>query len=245
MTEERAYTHLDHVRVVLGNAWIEREWSTLIGNTVSLFQKQGEVEWLAADSVESRLVVNGEPLGLLDLGAPEWSEQQTPYGALLSARYSGPRFGLELWTMALHRQPALLRGGALRNGTQESVVVDRLSLEEIPVVQAICEEDTLAPADFPWEDASGAVAIRRPGKCLVVAYQSPLSARAYESPTARYSFETTTPCTLLPGQRMVLPGLLLLAGRGEPINLLGAAYPAAVRLVRDYHHWQQERLREH
>jgi hypothetical protein len=245
MRGERAYTHIDRVRVVLGNAWLEREWSTMIGNTTSLFQKQGEVEWLAADSMETRIVLGGEDLGLLDLGAPDWSEEQTPFGALVRARYAGPRIGLTLWTMALHEQPALLRGGELHVGLGGAVALDGMSVDELPVTQAVCEEDRVTPSEYPWADGAGAVAIRRPGKCMVAAYQAPIEARLLEQPSARYRFEMTTPRLLPPGERLPLPELLLLVGRGEAAHILGAAYPAAVRLAREYKLWQQERLREH
>lgn len=244
MSLRRAYTHLDRIRVVLGNEWLEREWSSMLGNTVALMQKAGDVEWLAMDSTETRIVVEGTLLGLTDLGAPEWSDEQTPFGAIVSAQYAGARFGLRLWTMALHEHPCLLRGGELRNGAAP-LTLDTVGVEEIPVVHAVCEEDTLSPAEYPWPDGAGAVAIRRPGKCLVAAYRAPLAVRTLEGALASYRFETGAPVTLAPGERMALPDLLLLLGRGEPAQVMGAAYPAAVRTVREYYEWQQERLRDH
>lgn len=239
--KERAYTHIDHVRVVLGNAWLEREWSALLGHTVALTQKAGEVAWVHAESPEARIVVDGEPLGMLDLGAADWSEENNPFGALVSARYAGSRIALHLWTMALHDQAALYRGGEIANLSSQPVGIDVLGVEVIPLIQAICEEDRLSVAEYPWENPGGAVAINRPGRCMVAAYQQPLECHELGGSAAAYAFESRQPMELPPGGRMPLPEILLLLARGECAQALGAAYPAAVRAVREYHAWMRER----
>ncbi len=243
--KDRAYTHIDHVRVVLGNAWLEREWSAMLGHTTSLVQKVGAVEWLHADRQEAHIVVNGDALGMLDLGAPEWSEENNPYGALICGHYTGARVGLQLWTMALHEHAALYRGGTVMNLSSEPLRLDVLGNEIIPLTQAICDEDTLIVPTSPWENLGGAVAINRPGRCLVAAYQSPLECFELTGSAAAYAFESRQPRELAPGERMALPELLLLIARGEPCQALGAAYPAAVRAVREYHVWKRERDSDH
>ena len=58
MSHSKAYTYVDAGTAVLGNDWVERQWSAFLGRTISLVQKPGG-EWVAHANPEFEVVADG------------------------------------------------------------------------------------------------------------------------------------------------------------------------------------------
>ncbi len=132
MAEDRAYTHIDAGTIILGNAWLERQWSAFLGNTVSLRQKAGGVAWIDGSAPEFRIHLPDRVLGHMDLGETEWSEELNRFGAGLFAVQWSPELSVQLCFFAFHRVPGLLRTMCVVNRSKEPLTVGPVALEVLP-----------------------------------------------------------------------------------------------------------------
>ncbi|MBI1318913.1 MAG: hypothetical protein GC168_08180 [Candidatus Hydrogenedens sp.] len=238
MQDERAYTHVDHTSVLLGNRWLEREWSAFMGHTVRLIHKPGNVEWLTENSPELRLACGGDVLGLMDLGAVEWSEEQSPQGASVVSRQTSDSFVVAVKTMALHDEPALFRRVTIMNRTRAEITLDAAAVELLPVELAVCTgAEAVLPAS-PWELATG-FSVQRAGRHLVAACEQGLTSELNEDDGL--VLRTAEPITVPPGKTAALPEVLMMLGPGSPQQSLAANYPAASNAVRAWKRWAAER----
>jgi len=238
MDDKRAYTHADITRVCLGNAWFEREWSGFLGHSVSLIQQPDDAEWMSDMGTEFRLVIGGDMVGIMELGAVAWSEEQSPYGASVVAHFDGDALAMEIRTMALHAEPGMFRRVTLQNLTDAPMMLDAAALELIPMEMAACTGVEMTLPAAPWERAAG-FAISRPGRHLLCAAEHGLTMSL--DADSGLTLDLQGPITLPPGQRVTLPEALLLLGMGSPEQSLAARYPAASNAVRAWKRWAAER----
>lgn len=120
---ERAYTHIDHGLVRVGNQWLERVWSGFTGRTTSLLHKPGEYEWAAAKNPEFSVDVDGNTLSIEDFGEVEWSEVCDDLGASLVGAYRRPEIEVRIEQLAFHDAPGLLRTATFFNCGRREVKV--------------------------------------------------------------------------------------------------------------------------
>jgi len=221
---ERAYTHVDHTRVCLGNAWFEREWSAMMGHTIRFLDNRDSFEWFTESSGEIALERDGETLGIMDLGSAEWSEEQCPQGASVIARYGSGPLVVTVRSMALHEQPALFRQATLTNASSESVRLEEVQVDILPVELALCNPVDVSLAVSPWEQAKGR-ALQRTGRHLLLAMEAPASLGIDN--LAEHAYVACGPVTLEPNEEHALPELLVVVGSGAVSRSMARAFPEA------------------
>lgn len=129
----RAYTYIDRTRAQVGNRWIERTWSTFIGNTNALVQKDGGFEWLAGRSGEYRVEIEDDEFDVMDFGDTAWSEENSVQGATLVSTQRGAGMELVIRTLAFHDHPALVRTVTVRNLGGDPLPIREVLPERLPL----------------------------------------------------------------------------------------------------------------
>lgn len=174
--DQRAYTYVDRGTALVANGWVERRWSAFMGNTTDLVQKSGDFEWLASRCAEFEVVVDGDPLGIMEFGEVAWAEENDSEGATLVEVKWKVDLEFTLRTMAYHDNPAMVRSASIRNAGRVFVTVEQVTMETLPLHHPGSrvlthgferEEDTTFEQET-GEQAAAAVAVGERGLILGV-----------------------------------------------------------------------------
>ena len=159
----RAKTYIDWTWALVSNQWLERRWSIVNGETVSLFYKPAETEWIVGSREDMGLVVNGQTLGPGDVRVEDFAEENTARGAAIIATRRTPQLKVTTQTEAWHQFPVLVRTHKLLNLSQESVTVDGLITDQLamghPDIAVITPAMDQRQAAAQWESDEPAACV--------------------------------------------------------------------------------------
>lgn len=130
---ERAYARIEKGVVRLGNAWLERRWSSFLGTTTELRRNPGGEECLSQRSPEFHIDYGSRPLAAMDLGDLSWSDGTDAHGAWITLDLQGPGVAVSLETLFFHRVPGQVRTLSITNTGGEIVVITRAAAEILPL----------------------------------------------------------------------------------------------------------------
>ena len=216
---ERAFTYVDRGQAKVGNRWVERTWSTFVGHTTGLARMPEEIEWTAGLCREFSLLVDGEPLGVMDFGEVEWSEENGPAGATLVARKMRPGFEVDIRTLALHDSPALVRTVTLRNTGRNDVAVSRVVVDSLGLTQEGVRVYTQGFAThhdaIEWRTDERAAALVRDREVLFVGSEAPCTFRLHAPDAGVCAVAHEAPQPLAAGATLLFPSTYLLATSGD------------------------------
>lgn len=216
----RAYTHIDRGSVRIGNDSLERTWSTFLGNTTYLIDKAGRTNWVAEalstgrgdgpegfvlGAGEVQLAVDQRMLTSMDFGEIEWSEESSPVGASLVARYAGTDVDVEVRTFTLHTHPGMVRTLTVTNRSANIVRAGPALLESVPLRAETTPQRERLPQPahaLGWRPGSeGVVAVTKGRGILMFAAEE--ASPAVEAGHCLFLVRETV--DLAPGKSWVLP----------------------------------------
>lgn len=132
-TLERAYAKIDKGVIRLGNAWLERRWSSFLGTTTELLKRPAGQDSLERKSPEFHLDYGGRPIAAMDLGDLSWSETVDAHGATITMELHGPSVAVHLETTLFHPCPGLIRKLTVTNTGGEPMALTRAAAEVLPL----------------------------------------------------------------------------------------------------------------
>lgn len=241
---ERAYTYVDRTHAVVGNFWMERTWSAFLGNTCSLFQKRGEIEWIAGASSEFEVRDEHRSFDMMDFGEVLWSEENSPIGATLVCRQQRPDLEVCIKTLAYHDNPGMRRRVAVRNMGQEEIIIRRVTLERLPLSQdgiAVLTdgfEQTQKAVDCETSERGIALA-RKDGRGIITGIDGGGLYSAFSRPCECCCLGLLGPKRLAPGKIWKLPVTYILPYAGDLAETLRTTYAQLLMNLRKH-----ERARE-
>lgn len=130
---DRAYAHIEKGVIRLGNAWLERRWSSFLGTTTELRLRPGDRDCLVQKSPEFHLDYGDRPLAAMDLGDLNWSESVDTHGAAVALDMQGPGVAVRLETYLFHKCPGMVRTLSVTNTGGEPVTLTRAAAEVVPL----------------------------------------------------------------------------------------------------------------
>lgn len=130
---ERAYARIEKGVICLGNAWLERRWSSFLGTTTELRLQPAGDDCLDRKSPEFHIDYGERPLAAMDLGDLSWDEAVDDHGAAITMELHGPGIALRLETCILHHCPGAIRSLSITNTGGEAVSVTRAAAEVLPL----------------------------------------------------------------------------------------------------------------
>jgi len=214
MNERRAYTRIDPGIARVGNTWFERTWSTFIGDTIELQHKSRGIEWTAGKSLEFHLEVDGEALGVMELGEREWSEACNPFGAGLVARYGGDKLALVIGTLALHTNPGMLRTAHIMNRSETPVRVNAVATEALALrredVRVYTQDFQREQVAVAWETSESTAALLHGDGGLVLGMQGGGRFELFAPDGTQCVLRALEEKTLAPGEHWRLPDTFVL-----------------------------------
>lgn len=244
----RAYTHVDHGLVRVGNQWLERVWSRFTGRTTSLLHKPGEYEWAAAKNPEFSVDVDGRTLGIEEFGEVEWSEACDDLGASLAGVYKCPKIEVRVEQLAFHDAPGLLRTASIFNCGRRKVKVGPVITESFELDQPENCEYLTDLSRSPEPDAGtefseiGAVIAEERGLILLAESKAKIVLGSQD--LAACSIRIGSRETLLPSQFAAQDRSLLIAFEGDPQAALAQHLPEILRRMRLRDRMMAKRERE-
>lgn len=119
--------------VRLGNAAIERRWSTYTGATTELLLNHASQDYLTRKSPEFHIDYGERPLAVTDLGDVSWSESCDSFGASVTLEQHGPDIGIRLKTQLAHEAPWMVRELQITNTGDTTVTITRVAADVLPV----------------------------------------------------------------------------------------------------------------
>lgn len=125
----RAYTDVRTHLATVGNRWLSRSWSPMLGVTEDLVA-DGET-WCAATCPEVRLLVDDTRIDLLALPEKEVSVACDDHGASLMCRHAGEALQVVVTTTALHAAPALWRRVEVLNKRDTAVRIEAYAMDAL------------------------------------------------------------------------------------------------------------------
>jgi hypothetical protein len=147
----------------VSNQWLERRWSIVNGETVSLYYKPSNTEWIVESGADMGLIVNGHTLEPGDVRVEDFAEENTAHGAAIIATRRTPNLKVTTQTEAWHQFPALVRTHKLLNLTQESVIVDAFTADQLtmgnPDITVITDAGDQRQGAAQWESDEPAACI--------------------------------------------------------------------------------------
>ncbi len=232
----RAYTYIDRASARLGNAYHERRWSAFMGLTVALLDKTARFDWLAApspsgESIEFAFSSRERLFQPLDFGSVEWSEENSPMGATLVARWVGQHVDVTIRSFLFHDKPGFVRVVSVANKTVDILNLDKVMLDAF-VLRAGVEfrKETLPQLDFgaPWRPSGDVLSatLRDYGMFVI-----PPQAFHFEVQGGLCSIHSDEPLSLSARQIVHFPPVLLLPYQ-PPLNLIvKSQYADFIRMV--------------
>ena len=218
MDDPRAYTYLDAGTALVGNAWLERSWSAFIGNTISMMQKADDFEWIRGKSPEFRMQVNGESIGVMELGSIEWSEMYTPFGAGLTARQMGSGLVFVMGAFAFHKAPAIIRSCRIMNVSESPATVSQVRHEVLPIrhekTAVVTEHFSRIQAEAVWETTETDVAVLLPDRGLIIGMEGGGVFELFRPDPGLCAFGLRQERTLARGEIWALPETFMLPFTG-------------------------------
>jgi hypothetical protein len=215
-----AYSEISAARIRLGNAWLERVWSVIPGQSQSLIDRQTGKDWFTAPSPEFRFEEDSVPVGPKVCGTPEWSEVYAPAGAGVEVRYSGTAIGVFVHTIAFHDAPGMLRRITLKNVSPNPITAGHAALDILPIRHGGSQVYTrgyqrrTASARLELEDRAVAVMHNRRGLFLGIENGG---AYALFDPNPEFcTLGCPDQCILQPGDTWRLPPTIIAAFTGPP-----------------------------
>ena len=219
MHEARAYTYVDRSQATVGNQWFERSWSAFLGNTNSLFQQRGEVEWITSRCPEFEVLCDDAALNVMDFGEVVWSEENSPVGATLVGRQVRPGCEVTVSTLAYHDNPGMRRLVSIRNTGAKPIIIRRVAIEQLSVRQeGLCvlshgferQHETL---DWETEERGPALAVN--GRGLFLGVEGGARFAAFTRDPNVCSVYVHGPKRLDPGAVWELPPAFILPFHGD------------------------------
>ena len=234
----RAYVRVDRGQARVGNAWIERTWSSFMGHTTGLVQKSTGTEWVSARNPEFSVEANGEVLGVEDFGEVAWSETHNALGAVLVAAQVRPGLELTIRTTALHEAPGLLRSVWIMNTSPDRVTVGPIVTESFALeregAQFYVRELRRAHDAIEVGQADALAAIVAGGEGLFIGHEGASTLDLASSEPGVCSARVLERRTLGPAERWMLDPTFL-------VPFTGDLHAAADTLIPDL----QRRVRRH
>lgn len=247
MAEIRAQTWIDPGTVTLRNAWLERRWLFFPGHTVSLKAGPRNAEWLAEESPEFRLSVNGSAAGPFDLADIEWSDACTPYGAGVAGRYADARLAVRIETFMFHEHPAWLRRMSVMNLASAPATVSRVAVESLPLAQpglrAHVDQFARGEDRILWRSGESAVAVANAQEGWILGLDQGGAYALFEPQPTLCTLGVDETRTLPAGKTWDLPEAHAFYFTGTLEDALDLPHTAFLETVRNMRQWQQERLR--
>lgn len=160
----RAYVRITAGTTRIGNAWIERSWSSFLGHTVGLADRAGAREWLEASGDDFLLVSGERRMTPMDLGDKEWSEAMFSQGAALTVRHAGPDVVFDVCTRVFHRTPFIVRSCRILNASNQGMLLDEVVIDRMQLSACAPEYDV-----FPLENGGCAGYVLDGGRGTVFA----------------------------------------------------------------------------
>lgn len=238
------YTKIEHGTVYLGNDQWERQWSNFMGNTLSIFDKRSDREWVQP-SPEFRIEADTGVYTHFELGYTEWHEHRDSMGAGVVARHRGEVFELEIENILFHNTPGTLRRYRLFNVSAEAQTIQSVALEclklESPGAQVYFDNFETISASFCQESTESALAICDPMGGLILGIAGGGKYELFQPDSSLCSLVHHVKHVLEPGKQWVLPETLLLPFAGKLDKSAQKNYAALLELSRQYRHWEQER----
>ncbi len=217
---DRAYTEVHRGQSRVGNRWIERTWSTFVGHTTSLLDVSEGLEWTAGLSREFSVRIDGEPLGVMDFGEVEWSEENGPVGAALTSRKKRPGLEILTHTLALHEFPALVRTLTLHNLSRHDVVASHIVLDSLGLVhegvRVFTDGFAMQRDAIEWRTDERAAALTRDQTVLILGSEAPCTFRLYAPEAGVFAVMHEGSQQAPGGAKITFPATYLLAASGDP-----------------------------
>lgn len=234
----RAYTHIDRGRAAVGNRWLERSWSTFLGNTVSLIQKDGPFEWMAGQSGEFRVALDEALLEILDFGDIEWSEEANSHGASLLCRRRHARYELSVRTFAYHDLPAMVRTVNVTNLGTGYASIDHVLSERLPIrhsdVRVYTSDFSSGNGPTVWETHHHAAAIALDDRGMFVGQMNGGLFFLFAPDARECAVAATGPTKLAPGETWRTPPSFLVPFVGLTRDAASTVYAQFVQRFLDH-----------
>lgn len=236
MPESRAYARIDRGAAVLGNAWLEREWTGFSGATVALIHKAAERDWTAGPSQECILTAAGRTFGLMDFSVADIEETGGPYGAGLLMRRAAPGIQMRTELTAYHDAPLLVRRTTLVNTGDEAVTVERIAEDCLslasPRIELRYEAFARSSAQVRHDTDERAVALHAPGGGWLVGREGGAAYVLGDPEPLAFEVAARAPIALEPGAAIALPRILWIAYTGAPEAAAQKLLGEAIMLLR-------------
>ena len=234
-----AYTRIDAGIVRLGNRYMERSWSALLGKTTSLYDRCTEVEWISKTSPEFQLRHQKTPIRPYDLSEMEWSEHADSLGCAVAARYASESFCMTITTRVFHGIPGLWRSYVMRNMTRETQCIDRAALELLAVasgaVRIFTQAESLVPAPAVWRaDAPSVVALERAHSGLFLGMQAPGAYGLFAPEPDCCAVVTEEALEIPSGKERCFPDTCIMPYTGPREKALSGPYAALLAQIREW-----------
>jgi len=242
--DTRAHTRLDPGAATIANRWIARQWSHFSGHTVELRLPGEDFDWLSAKCPELGVKIAGAWLGLRALGAVEWAEERSGFGAALVARYTGGPLEVQVRTDAFHDSPGLLRRVTLLNTGPESVIIDAVILDALSLrrdgVTVHTEQFTCADLAREWQTSERAAAIMRKQHGLFLVLEGGGTFALFSPEADRCTVLHEEQRAIAPGQRWTLPDCALAPFSGPVEEAVSKVLGHLLQQVRNLKKWEVE-----
>jgi len=244
MKPDRAYVRINAGAALLGNAWLERSWSTFVGNTFELRQKAGNFAWVVGNCPEFRIATQNRVFGIMDLGDLDWSEVYTPFGAGLMARKSGPGLLFVIGSFALHENPGMLRSTRIMNISSDPITLDHVAVDVLAIPhsgtrvrthQFAREQDALA-----WQTDEPAAALLLRDRGLILGILGGGLFQLFQPEPGSCALVVPNGRTLEPGQVWPLPDAFLLPFTGDPDRAVSSLLGDFLLHVRHMKAWETQ-----
>lgn len=243
MLSARAYVRIEPGTVYLGNAWMERSWSRLLGQTSGLIHRLDGFDWLAGMGPGVRASVDGQAIAPLELDDVEWSEFQTPFGAGLVLRQFGPRFGITSRFFLFHESPGMLRRTEILNRSPKPLAVD-LAMEALPMrrpgIQVLTHGFMRRRDTAVWDTEERAAGMALLGRGLMLGIEGGGRYELFEPDPEMCALCLRQPIEAAPGTVAALPESHLAPYSGQAEEAGMAAYGDFLRMVRNLKKWEAE-----
>ncbi|GMV99389.1 MAG: hypothetical protein AMXMBFR84_05280 [Candidatus Hydrogenedentota bacterium] len=235
---ERAFTLVDRAKAVVGNRWLDRAWGLFLGDPLGLVYRATEFSWVVDPPSDWELVVQGSSINASNVQSVEWTEENCPHGAALTATRTieGLTFGLH--TMAFHDAPVLVRTLKMLNLSGEVLTLDRACVDSFNFGTddvRFHTEPLAAFADLPgenaWQPSSETVTAISGDSGLVLGHERGLR---LEGDSGLFRFEIKGPFELPPGRWTVLPSAYVFAFSGSLTTRVAALHQGIAKLISAY-----------
>lgn len=245
MRNDRAYTVLSPGVARLGNRWFERSWSVILGATSEVRQRDADFDWIAKSCPEFRLDVDGESLGVMDLGDVEWTEEYNDFGAALVVRQAGPKLILYIRTLAFHDNPGMLRSLRVMNNGPEPISVTGVSIDVLSIrregVQVITEGFSCESEGAAWNPTECTAALKAPGRGLILGIEGGGAFELFAPDASVCALRQAEDRVLETNESWTLPDTLILPFTGELEDAVGREYADFLRRVKNLREWEEAR----